>query len=66
MVGQPHGVLMKDLTEPLVEKVGDLVRTDKYKSEASLTNLANNVIGDTTDFEQIITFLRAISIRPTP
>lgn len=56
-VGSLHGVLMRDLTEPLIEKVGALARTDEYKSEPSLTNLANNVIDNTTDFEQIITFL---------
>lgn len=56
-VDSPHGVLMRDLTEPLINEVGTLARHAKYSGEDSLTNLANNVIDDATDFEQVITFL---------
>lgn len=55
-VGSPHGILMRDLTAALSAKLKELIVTT-YSGDNSLANLVNSVIDETTDFEQIITFL---------
>ncbi len=55
-VGCPHGILMKHLGQPLTEKLRTLLQ-DGYLDDDSLNNLVNSVIDETTDFEQVITFL---------
>ena len=54
--GNPHGILMEDLSEPLRERVRNLV-ADYYEGDPALTYLINTVITDDTDIEHIITFL---------
>ena len=55
-VGNPNGLLMSDLNEPLAEELNDLVR-DKYPGDENLFELVNTVVGEHTDFEHVITFL---------
>ena len=55
-VGSPHRILMRDLGEPLNEKLQELVSND-FSADTGLRNLVNSVIDDSTDFEHIITFL---------
>lgn len=51
-----YGILMRDLTQSLDEKLNQVVM-DEYRSESALMDLLNSVISDDSDFEQIITFL---------
>ena len=55
-VGSPHGILMRDLGEPLCEKLHELINNG-FAGDESLVNLVHEVIDDSTDFEHIITFL---------
>ena len=55
-VGSPHGILMRDLTVALSLKLQELIASN-YSGDDSLANLVNSFIDETTDFEQIITFL---------
>ena len=54
-VGSPHGILMGDLTEPIQEKLKELVENG-YSDNGSLTDLVNSV-DERTDIEHLITFL---------
>ena len=54
--GRPYGVLMDHLATMLPTRLRELV-TCKYTEDRSLVHLANSVIDETTDFEQLITFL---------
>ena len=54
--GSPHGILMRDLGEPLSAKLQSLV-SDEFSGDLNLINLVNSVIDETTDFEHVITFL---------
>src|SRR5690349_1921530 len=55
-VGSSHGILMRDLGPLLFEEVRQLL-SSKYPGHRALTDLANAVITEDTDFEHIITFL---------
>ena len=55
-VGSPHGILMSDLTAPLSRKLQKLINNG-FSGDDSLKNLVNSVIDETTDVEQVITFL---------
>jgi AraC-like DNA-binding protein len=55
-VGSSHGTLMKHLVSLLSDEVSDLVK-DHYQDHRSLRFLANDLITDSVDIEQIITFL---------
>ena len=48
---------MRDLGKPLHNELRELI-TNGFSGDDSLVNLVNSVIDDTTDFEQIITFLQ--------
>jgi hypothetical protein len=56
-VGGVHGILMKDLTLELAELVRNSVYRAEFAGSESLRQLANNVIGEESDVEHIITFL---------
>lgn len=55
-IGSPHGILMGHLKRPLHKKLGKLVNKS-FSGDESLTNLVNEVLDDSTDFEHVITFL---------
>ena len=55
-VKSPHGILMRDLAQPLRLRLQELVNKD-YFDAANLIDLFNEVITDDTDFEHIMTFL---------
>ncbi len=55
-VGSAHGILMRDLSEELAERVRIIVE-DEFKGNESLRILVNDVIDEHSDFEHIITFL---------
>ena len=55
-VGSPHGILMSDLTAPLSRKLQGLINNG-FSGDDSLKYLVNSVIDETTDVEQVITFL---------
>ena len=55
-VRSPHRILMTDLGQPLNERLQELVSSGFY-ADATLRNLVNSVIDDSTDFEHVITFL---------
>ena len=54
-VGSPHGILMRDLTPILQQKLGTLVN-DRFADLQSIVNLVNSV-DENTDVEHLITFL---------
>ena len=54
-VGSPYGILMRDLTPQLQEKLGILVN-DRFADMRSLVDLVNSV-DENTDVEHLITFL---------
>ena len=54
-VGSPHGILMRDLTPLLQEKLGTLVN-DRFADMRSIVDLVNSV-DENTDVEHLITFL---------
>ncbi len=54
--GLSFGILMRDLSDPLREKVEGIV-ADKYPDEPTIAALVNAVITDDADVEHIITFL---------
>ena len=54
-IRSPHGILMKNLTGPIQEKLRDLI-LNGYSDNNSLTDLVNSV-DDDTDLEHLITFL---------
>lgn len=53
-VASPHGILMRDLAEPFIEKIQEL---ESYRSEPEIRTLVNTVVTAGSDIEQIITFL---------
>ena len=55
-VGNPHGLLMRHLNEPLARELSLLVR-DRYPDDENLFDLVNAVVGEDTDIEHVITFL---------
>ena len=55
-VKSPHGILMRDLAQPIRLRLQELVNRD-YFGDANLIDLFNEVITDDTDFEHIMTFL---------
>lgn len=55
-VDSPHGILMRDLTDPLLEELTPIAQ-DTYQEDPRLEALVNTVIDNTADIEQIITFL---------
>lgn len=55
-VDSPHGILMRDLTDPLLEEIRPIAE-NTYRDDPSLMALVNTVIDNTTDVEPIITFL---------
>jgi len=55
-VGSAHGILMRDLSEAIADRVRLVVEEDFHGNE-SLRQLANDVVDAETDFEHIITFL---------
>ena len=54
-VGSPHGILMRDLADPLIVKLKKLTE-DRFSHIQSLVDLVNS-LDDETDFEHLITFL---------
>lgn len=55
-VDSPHGILMRDLIDPLLEELTPIAQ-DTYREDPRLEALVNTVIDNTADIEQIITFL---------
>ena len=51
-----YGILMTDLGQPLIERLRDLI-IEEFGGNPALTDLANTVLTEETDFEHIITFL---------
>ena len=62
-VGSPHGILMQDLSLPLLEELRKITDRSLLKDE-SLQYLVNSVLDDNTDFEHIITFLEDAPSQP--
>ena len=54
--GCVHGVLMRHLTDPMAEAVGNAL-TEEERRDGVLVTLVNAIIDDATDYEHIITFL---------
>ena len=52
-----QGILMRDLGQPLSDKLHDVINEEEFSENDSLKNLVNDVIDENTDFEQVITFL---------
>jgi hypothetical protein len=55
-VGSAYGTLMGDLNDELAEEVRRVVEQD-FDGHASLLTLTNEMIGDESDIEHVITFL---------
>ena len=51
-----YGILMTHLGQPLIERLRSLI-VKEFSGNPALTDLANAVLTDETDFEHIITFL---------
>ena len=54
-LGSSQGILMRDLTDEIARRVRE--HAERYGSSSSVARLANEVIGEDTDVEQVITFL---------
>ena len=55
-IGSQHGILMKDLALPLGARLQEVV-TEHFQDDDGIKYLVNSVIDETTDVEQVITFL---------
>ncbi len=54
-LGSSQGILMRDLNDEIAE--GVRIKAQTYGESSSVARLANEVIGDGADVEQVITFL---------
>ena len=52
-----QGILMRDLGQPLNDKLHEVINEDEFIDNDSLKNLVNAVINENTDFEHVISFL---------
>ena len=53
----PYGILMQDLNDPMAQAIRDFVTSQDDADRVLLDDLTNDLIGDHTDYEHIMTFL---------
>ncbi|MCY3705761.1 MAG: SIR2 family protein [Gammaproteobacteria bacterium] len=53
----PYGILMRDLNDPMERAIRDFVTSREDADRELLDDLTNDLIGDHTDYEHIMTFL---------